>query len=356
MSVSFTGTLPFQHQPDRPYIALAPMEGLMDHNLRDILTRVGGIDHCVTEFVRITHQVYPSRVFRRYCPELDNPGELRGKTAAGTPVHVQLLGSDPQLMAENAAKVAELGAPAIDLNFGCPAKTVNSSQGGAVLLQYPDLLNRIATAVRTAVPAHIPVSAKMRLGFKDKTLAITNAEALAAGGIQWLTVHARTKTEGYKPPAYWDQIAAIKAKLSIPVLANGEIWTPQQARQCMTESGSDLLMIGRGLVAVPDLGLRIKADHGHLQHNNLSWQQHLQLMYGLVPHLAHLPDKAQTDRLKQWLHYFSMQSIEVRAVFERIKRQRETAAFFQELEQAIVDVAAQPPEEGAFVAYQHKGF
>lgn len=356
MTVRFTGSLPFLPDAPRPYIALAPMEGLMDHNLRDILTRVGGIDHCVTEFVRITNQLYPSRVFRRYCPELDNPGDLRGKTAAGTPVHVQLLGSDPQLMAENAAKVAELGAPAIDLNFGCPAKTVNSSQGGAVLLQYPELLHRIASAVRNAVPAHIPVSAKMRLGFKDKTLAITNAEALAAGGIQWLTVHARTKTEGYKPPAYWDQIARIKEQMSIPVLANGEIWTPEQARQCMKESDSDLLMIGRGLVAIPDLGLRIKADHEHLRHENLSWQQHLQLMHGLVPHLAHLPDKAQTDRLKQWLHYFSMQSIEIRAVFERIKRQRETAAFFSELDQAVKDVAEQPPEEGAFAAYQHKGF
>ena len=352
----FTGQLPFAQSHHHPYIALAPMEGLMDHHLRDILTRVGGIDHCVTEFIRVTRQVYPAKVFRRYCPELNHPGEKRGRTAAGTPVHVQLLGSDPELMAANARKVAMLGAPAIDLNFGCPAKTVNNSQGGAVLLQYPELLNRIATAVRTAVPAHIPVSAKMRLGFTDKELALTNAQALAEAGIQWLTVHARTKTEGYRPPAYWDWIARIREAIDIPVLANGEIWTTEQARQCMSDSGSDLLMIGRGLVAVPDLALRIKADHGEITHTQQSWTGHLELMRALIPCLAHLPDKAQTDRLKQWLHYFSLQSLEIRAVFEQVKRQRDVALFFAGLDQAIRDVKAAPPATGDFTAYEHKGF
>ena len=348
----FTGQLPFIHNPQRPYIALAPMEGLMDHHLRDILTRVGGIDHCVTEFIRVTHQVYPAKVFRRYCPELDNGG----RTAAGTPVHIQLLGSDPELMAANAAKAVQLGAPAIDLNFGCPAKTVNNSKGGAVLLQYPELLQQIATAVRAAVPDHIPVSAKMRLGFTDKELALTNAQALTEGGIQWLTVHARTKTEGYRPPAYWEWIARIRETIDIPVLANGEIWTAEQARQCMSESGSDLLMIGRGLVAVPDLALRIKADHGQITHRPQDWAEHLELMRALIPCLAHLPDKAQTDRLKQWLHYFSLQSLEIRAVFEQVKRQRDVTLFFAGLEQAIRDVKAAPPAAGDFRAYEHKGF
>ncbi len=348
----FTGQLPFSTHADRPYIALAPMEGLMDHHLRDLLTRVGGIDHCVTEFIRVTQQVYPAKVFRRYCPELLNGG----KTPAGTPVHVQLLGSDPELMAANARKAAMLGAPAIDLNFGCPAKTVNKSQGGAVLLQYPDLLARITSAVRAAVPAHIPVSAKMRLGFADKELALDNARALASGGIQWLTVHARTKTEGYKPPAYWDWIARIKETTDIPVIANGEIWTPQQACQCMAESHSDLIMIGRGLVAVPDLALQIKADHGLLSHSAHHWQQHLEMMQALIPCLAHLPEKAQTDRLKQWLHYFSLQSLEIRAVFEKVKRQRSLQDFFNSLAETSADVAANPPNASDYKAYQHQGF
>ena len=335
-----------------PYIALAPMEGLMDGHFRELLTAVGGIDHCVTEFIRITKQVYPQRVFKRFSPELNNGG----KTRAGTPVHIQLLGSDPHLMAENAAKVAAMGAPAIDLNFGCPAKTVNKSQGGAVLLQWPELIHDITAAVRRAVPAHIPVSAKMRLGFKDKSLALENANALASAGIQWLTVHARTKTEGYKPPAYWDWIARIKQQLTIPVLANGEIWTPENAQQCIKESGSDILMIGRGLVATPDLGLRIKAQHSGLDYQPQGWQQHLQLFRKLADDIQHLNDKQLTDRLKQWLHYFTMQSLEISAVFQQVKRERDKDVFFEKLDQAIIEVEKNPPQREDFKQYQHSGF
>jgi len=358
-TAEFCGTLPFRnHQADfsEPYIALAPMEGLMDGHFRELLTAVGGIDHCVTEFIRITHLLYPERVFKRFSPELTYSGEQRGKTRAGTPVHIQLLGNDPQLMAENAAKVAAMGAPAIDLNFGCPAKTVNKSQGGAVLLQWPQLLHDITAAVRKAVPAHIPVSAKMRLGFKDKSLALENANALASAGIQWLTVHARTKTEGYKPPAYWEWISRIKEQLSIPVLANGEIWTPENAQQCMRESGSDILMIGRGLVATPDLGLRIKAQHNREDYQPQSWQQHLRLFRTLADDIQHLNDKQLTDRLKQWLHYFTMQSLEISAVFQQVKRERDKAVFFEKLDQAILEVEKNPPRREDFKQYQHSGF
>lgn len=318
--------LPFADK-SRPYIALAPMEGLMDHHLREILTAVGGIDHCVTEFVRVSQTVYPAKVWYRYCPELLQGG----KTLSGTPVHVQILGSDPELMAANAARAAELGAPAIDLNFGCPAKTVNRSQGGAVLLQYPELLHRITTAVRAAVPAHIPVSAKMRLGYLDKSLAFENADALASANIQWLTIHARTKTEGYKPPAWWEWISRIRENLTIPVLANGEIWTPEHARQCQQESGSDLLMIGRGLVAVPDLALRIKADHGLLEHQELQWYEYLELMQKLAARLPELADKNLTDRLKQWLHYLSLRSEVIGAIFSEVRQCRQRQEFFDAL-------------------------
>ena len=319
-----TQTAPYLLTDTTPYIALAPMEGLMDHHLREILTSVGGIDHCVTEFVRVSQTLYPARVFYRYCPELLNGG----KTLAGTPVHVQLLGNDPDLMAANAARVAELGAPAIDLNFGCPAKTVNRSQGGAVLLQYPDLIHRITKAVRDAVPAHIPVSAKMRLGYLDKTLALENADALASAGIQWLTVHARTKTEGYKPPAYWDWINRIRQTLTIPVLANGEIWTPEHADQCRQESGSDWLMIGRGLVTTPDLALQIKARTTGEDYRPRTWWELLQLLQPLADRLPDLADKTLTDRLKQWLHYLSLRSPEVGVLFREVRQQRERQAFF----------------------------
>src|SRR5690554_1666418 len=104
-------------------------------------------------------------------------------------------------MADNAARAAELGAPAIDINFGCPAKTVNRHGGGAVLLDEPEQVYQVVAAVRRAVPAQIPVSAKMRLGNLDGELARDNARGIEAAGAAWLTVHGRTKSQGYRPPA-----------------------------------------------------------------------------------------------------------------------------------------------------------
>lgn len=336
----FTGQLPFNQSANSesneilqsPYIALAPMEGLMDGNFREVLTAIGGIDHCVTEFIRVTDQVFPEKVFYRLCPELHQGG----KTLAGTPVHVQLLGSQPEFMAKNAAKAARLGAPAIDLNFGCPAKTVNKNMGGAVLLQYPERLHAIASSVRQAVPYDIPVSAKMRLGYQDKELAIDNALALADAGVQWITIHARTKAESYRPPAYWQWIAKIKQALktaghSLPVLANGEIWTPADAERCQQESNSNLLMIGRGLVAVPDLGLQIQQS----QHTAFVWQQRLQIVIALVERLPHLTNKQMADRIKQWLHYLTSQSAEIKQLFDRVKKQQEAATIIDHIRQQM---------------------
>ncbi|EGH74677.1 tRNA dihydrouridine synthase, partial [Pseudomonas syringae] len=176
-------------------IALAPMEGLVDDILRNVLTKVGGIDWCVTEFIRVSERLMPAHYFYKYASEFHNGA----KTDAGTPLRLQLLGSDPVCLAENAAFACELGAPVLDLNFGCPAKTVNRSRGGAVLLKEPELLHTIVSQVRRAVPKDIPVTAKMRLGYENTDLALDCARALADGGAEQIVVHARTKVDGYKP-------------------------------------------------------------------------------------------------------------------------------------------------------------
>lgn len=230
------------------------MEGLADSVLRDVLTRVGGYDGAVTEFVRVSGSLLPSRTFRRICPELDNAS----RTRAGTPVLVQLLGSDPACLAENAAQLATLSPAGIDLNFGCPAPTVNRHGGGAMLLDDPDLLHRIVLAVRNAVPSDIPVTAKMRLGVRDTAKTLDCARALADGGIASLVVHARTKEEGYRPPAHWTWIARVREAVTVKVIANGEIWSVEDYRQCRAVSGCEDVMIGRGAVADPFLALRIK--------------------------------------------------------------------------------------------------
>jgi tRNA-dihydrouridine synthase C len=235
-------------------IILAPMEGLADCVLRDVLTRVGGYDGAVTEFVRVSGSLLPPRTFRRICPELDNSS----RTCSGTPVLVQLLGSDPVCLAENAAQLAELSPAGIDLNFGCPAPTVNRHGGGAMLLDDPELLTRIVSAVRSAVPPSIPVSAKMRLGISHTDKAIDCARALEAGGVSSLVVHARTREEGYKPPAHWEWIARIRESVAVPVIANGEVWTPADYDGCRSVSGCEDVMVGRGAVSDPFLARHIK--------------------------------------------------------------------------------------------------
>jgi tRNA-dihydrouridine synthase C len=216
-------------------LLLAPMEGLIDHRMRDVLTRAGGVDHCVSEFIRVTDQLLPARVFLRLMPELAHGS----RTAAGTPVRAQLLGSDAACLADNAARLAALGAEGIDLNFGCPAPTVNRHRGGAVLLDEPDLVHAIVAAVRRAVPASLPVSAKMRLGHRDESLMLDTARAIAAAGACELVVHARTKLHGYRPPAYWERIADIREAVAIEVIANGEIWTVDDARRCREQSSPE---------------------------------------------------------------------------------------------------------------------
>ena len=149
-------------------LILAPMEGLADDVLRDVLTQTRAYDWCVTEFVRVTDTLLPHRSYLRLSPELKSGS----RTPAGTPARVQLLGSDPQRLAQNAAHLAKLEPAGIDLNFGCPAPLVNRHRGGAALLGEPELLFDIVTAVRAAVPSHIPVTAKMRLGIADTSRAL----------------------------------------------------------------------------------------------------------------------------------------------------------------------------------------
>jgi tRNA-dihydrouridine synthase C len=301
-------------------ILLAPMEGLLDFVLRDILTRVGGIDRCVSEFIRITDQLLPDRVFTRVVPEL----HTGGRTLAGVPVRAQLLGADPVCLAENAARLAGLGPAGIDLNFGCPAKVVNRHGGGAALLDEPDTLAAIVTAVRRAVPAHIPVSAKMRLGYSDDSRAVECALAIAGGGADELVVHARTKAQAYRPPAYWDRIADIRAVVRIPVVANGEIWTVDDARRCREASGCDMLMLGRGAVTDPGLALAIKADMTGTAADPVSvgitWP-------ALLPFLAdfwhivctRLDARSRAGRLKQWLNFLRRRFPEAETAYQQIR-------------------------------------
>ncbi len=297
-------------------IYMAPMEGVVDHHLRRLYSEIGGIDLCVTEFVRITHTRLPEKVFRRYCPELAEP--LR------VPVRFQLLGSVPKMLALIARRAALLGASGIDLNFGCPAKTVNKNRGGACLLNEPELLFDIARQVREAVPAATPVTAKIRLGYESRTRYVENALALAEGGVAELVVHGRSKADGYRPPAYWDCIGRIREYLAIPVIANGDIWSPEDYRRCRAESGCTHVMLGRGLLSRPDLALAIRADLTNTEFTPLNWSAICDLLLGFQRQTTlSYPLQFCGNRLKQWLMYLQRQYVQAGQLFEAIKKSRD---------------------------------
>lgn len=316
-------------------LALAPMEGLVDDILRDVLTRVGGVDWCVTEFIRVNDVLLPASVIRRHAPEL----ALGSRTRAGTPMRVQLLGSDPEALAENAAFACTLGAPVIDLNFGCPAKTVNRSRGGAVLLKEPELLRRIVATVRQSVPPHIPVTAKMRLGYEDTDQALDCARALAEAGAAELVVHARTKTDGYNPPAHWEWIPRIQEVVHVPVYANGEIWSVADWQRCRAVTGASHYMLGRGLVACPDLALQIRAAAVGEVYEPLGWQALRPLVQNFwTQQRDKLPERFAPGRLKQWLVWLARNYAEAAALFAAVR----PLADCQQID-ALVGVAPRRP-------------
>jgi tRNA-dihydrouridine synthase C len=185
------------------------MEGLADDVLREVLTRVEGYDHAVTEFVRVSGSVLPARAFTRISPEL----RAGSATSSGTPVRVQLLGSDPACMADNAAQLARLNPAGIDLNFGCPAPTVNRHRGGAALLDEPELLHAIACAVRRRCRRTSPSPPRCAWAWPTPARPSTapGLWPMAASSAWWCMPAPRTTATARRPWEWVGRIADVVA-------------------------------------------------------------------------------------------------------------------------------------------------
>lgn len=298
-------------------LVLAPMEGVVDFKMRQLLTDIGGFDLCVTEFVRVVDLCLPERVFYRYCPELNN----NGFTRSGTPVRIQLLGQVPHVLAENAVKAIKLGSHGVDLNFGCPAKTVNRSKGGAVLLKDPEHMYQIIKSVRDAVAEEHQVSAKIRLGFDDDSNSQEIVDAVVSAGASSIAIHARTKRDGYNPPAYWEKIPPLIKDKDISVIANGEIWQVEDALLCQKRSGCTDLMLGRGALSHPDLAKKIKAHINKEDYQALQWEHILyHIIHSSMHHDPTKDEKYFASRTKQWLGYLKRQYPQANTLFDEIRR------------------------------------
>lgn len=296
-------------------IILAPMEGVIDAPMRARLTGIGGYSRCVTEFVRVTDVLLPERVFFRLCPEL----QTGGVTPAGTPVFVQLLGSDSSALATNAKRAVALGALGVDLNFGCPAKTVNNSMGGSILLREPSLVIQIVKAVRDAVPSSIPVTAKIRLGYENCDALEEIVGGIHAAGATQLAIHARTKFDGYKPPAYWDYVSDVmNPDRAANTIINGEIWAVADGHAALSRSECKHLMLGRGALSAPDLAQRIHLND--LDALPMPWSE---LVDEVLDQFIGSDQSSQRhigNRTKQWLAYLKRTYPEANLLFQRIRK------------------------------------
>jgi tRNA-dihydrouridine synthase B len=221
---------------------VAPMAGVTDRPFRQLCRRLGA-GYAVSEMVTSRKELWDSLKTSRRADHCGEPG----------PIAVQIAGTDASMMAQAAVYNIERGAQIIDINMGCPAKKVCNKWAGSALMQDEALAVSIAQSVVDACARHgVPVTLKMRTGWcQAQKNAVTLARAFEAVGVQMLTVHGRTREQGYKGRAEYETIAAVKAAVRVPVVANGDIASPEKARDVLAGTGADAVMIGRAAQGRP---------------------------------------------------------------------------------------------------------
>jgi tRNA-dihydrouridine synthase B len=242
---SFFGTSP--HMQIGPYtlannVFAAPMAGVTDRPFRQ-LCRAFGAGYAVSEMVTSRKDLWNSLKTSRRANHEGEPG----------PVAVQIAGTDAEMMAEAAGYNVARGAQIIDINMGCPAKKVCNKWAGSALMQDEPLAIAIAQAVVAACAPHgVPVTLKMRTGWcAEHRNAVALARAFESVGVQMLTVHGRTREQGYRGEAEYETIAAVKTSVRIPVVANGDVASPRKAREVLQRTGADAVMVGRAAQGRP---------------------------------------------------------------------------------------------------------
>ncbi len=224
-----------------PFFA-APMAGVTDRPFRQLCKRLGA-GYAVSEMVTSRPDLWNTLKTSRRANHEGEPG----------PIAVQIAGTEPQMMADAAAYNIDRGAQIIDINMGCPAKKVCNKWAGSALMQDETLaLSIIEAVVAACAPRHVPVTLKMRTGWcQAEKNALAIARAAEQAGVQMITVHGRTREQGYKGQAEYDTIAAVKAAVRVPVVANGDIDSPEKAREVLAVTGADAVMVGRAAQGRP---------------------------------------------------------------------------------------------------------
>lgn len=304
----FHATVAERPSEDGLFLGLSPMDGITDAAFRELITAVpatgegraryvgSAVSMCVTEFFRVTEAPTSEEQIVDEYPEV----RRGGRTTSGVLVLPQVMGSEPALVAETAARLIALGAPGVDLNFGCPVKAVNLKQAGAALLKEPERIEAICIAVRRAIGTKGSLSVKTRLGWDDEDDGLAElAKRIEGAGVDWLTIHGRTRRDGYRGEADWHSIGLAQQAVSIPVVANGDLTRMAQLKACAEQSGCRAFMVGRGVLGRPGLfhqlrGGRAPGDEPELLAETLQMYAEALLQRGMR-------ERGVINRVRHWL-------------------------------------------------------
>lgn len=277
---------------NRYILHLAPMEGVGDKAFRKAIATIGGFDEAVRAFLRVPKNGHVESLAQAY----------DAKEIAPFIFVPQIMGSDPNLMAAMAVELEKRGAPRIDLNCGCPSHTVNRREAGAWLLRDPQRLFDVCSSLVKAV--FVPVSVKMRSGYEDIALFSENLLAIEESGVKFVTLHPRTRNEGYEVKADWTLIRKAKETIKIPVIGNGDIFCAEDALRMLIETGCDGLMIGRGALINPFIFQEIR---GSLDKRDFT--SYLKNYLIQIP--ICMPPRKKMDKLKQMLGFLFLRTPEL---------------------------------------------
>ncbi len=276
------------------YAALAPMAGVADQAFREVCREYGAA-YLVGEMASAKGLVHGD----------NKTGSLLTVTETERPMAVQLFGDDPQTMADAARLALAYKPDIIDINMGCPAPKIAGNGGGSALHKSPRLAGEIIRAVADAVD--VPVTVKIRKGWDDKLINAVEMAAIAEqNGAQAVCVHGRTRTQMYAPPVDIDIIRAVKQAVSVPVMANGDVTSPQAAKEMYDKTGADFVMVGRGALGAPWLFAQINAF----------------LADGTL-----LPDPPMSERMNVMLRQFE-KMIDYKGEYTAMREARKHAAWY----------------------------
>jgi tRNA-dihydrouridine synthase B len=310
---------------------LAPMEGVTNAAVREVMAGYGKLGLVYTEFVRVSGEAISPAYLRRQVEKVP-----------GVPLAVQVMGNDAELLAQAGAVVARAGADAVDLNLGCPTTKAARKGVGAALLQQPEKLEQLLRAMRASVKGLL--SAKLRAGFDTSDVALRNARLVEEAGLDYLAVHPRRGTDGYRGVADWRIIALIRRELQIPVVGNGDAWYASSAVRMFEETGCDAVMLGRPALRNPwifrQLG-ELMAGQEPYRPSGADVAQHLRrLSAGLSARIKE-PGHTPLGALKEQLRYLCG-AVPNGTVLQRELLRQQTPELFLEAAEAVF--SPMPPE------------